>query len=35
MNDNPTTETPAADEDELVTEDLIEEVSIDVMCGVY
>jgi mycofactocin precursor len=32
---NPTTETITADEDELVTEDLIEEVSIDGMCGVY
>lgn len=35
MEHNPTTETPAAAEAELVTEDLIEEVSIDGMCGVY
>ena len=35
MHENPTTENVAADEPELVTEDLIEEVSIDGMCGVY
>jgi mycofactocin precursor len=35
MNQNPTTENVATDEAELVTEDLIEEVSIDGMCGVY
>jgi len=34
MNQNPTTEI-VNDEAELVTEDLIEEVSIDGMCGVY
>jgi mycofactocin precursor len=34
MNPNPTTEI-VDDADELVTEDLIEEVSIDGMCGVY
>ena len=34
MNQNPTTEI-VDDEAELVTEDLIEEVSIDGMCGVY
>jgi mycofactocin precursor len=32
---NPTTETVTTDDVELVTEDLIEEVSIDGMCGVY
>ena len=32
---NPKTETITTDEDELVSEDLIEEVSIDGMCGVY
>jgi mycofactocin precursor len=31
---SPTT-LPAADEADLVAEDLIEEVSIDGMCGVY
>lgn len=31
----PKTETTTIDVDELVTEDLIEEVSIDGMCGVY
>jgi len=35
MNQNPTTETAATEDAELVTEDLIEEVSIDGMCGVY
>ena len=35
MNQNPTTEADATVEDQLVTEDLIEEVSIDGMCGVY
>lgn len=29
------TETPLADQQELVGEDLIEEISIDGMCGVY
>jgi mycofactocin precursor len=33
MNQNPTTESATTDVDELVTEDLIEEVSIDGMCG--
>jgi len=32
---NPAAETAAAEEAELVTEDLIEDVSIDGMCGVY
>ena len=35
MAQNPTTENVATDEAELMTEDLIEEVSIDGMCGVY
>lgn len=35
MDQNPTTEPTTTDEAELVTEDLIEEVSIDGMCGVY
>ena len=35
MDENPTTENAATDDAELVTEDLIEEVSIDGMCGVY
>ena len=35
MDENPTTENVAAEDAELVTEDLIEEVSIDGMCGVY
>lgn len=35
MDHNPTTDNVAADEAELMTEDLIEEVSIDGMCGVY
>jgi len=35
MDQNPTSESTTAVEDELVTEDLIEEVSIDGMCGVY
>jgi mycofactocin precursor len=30
-----TTETPAPAEDQLVEESLVEEVSIDGMCGVY
>jgi mycofactocin precursor len=30
-----TTETPGAAEDTLVEESLVEEVSIDGMCGVY
>lgn len=34
MNETPTTAVPA-DETELVANDLIEEVSIDGMCGVY
>jgi mycofactocin precursor len=32
---NQTAETAAASGDELVTETLVEEVSIDGMCGVY
>lgn len=32
---NPEQESQAQQSDELVTEDLIEEVSIDGMCGVY
>ena len=35
MDQNPTSESITTDEPELVTEDLIEEVSIDGMCGVY
>jgi mycofactocin precursor len=35
MTQNPNTETVTTDDAELVTEDLIEEVSIDGMCGVY
>ncbi|KAA1394210.1 mycofactocin precursor MftA [Aeromicrobium ginsengisoli] len=35
MTLNPTTENVATEDAELVTEDLIEEVSIDGMCGVY
>jgi mycofactocin precursor len=35
MAQNPTTENVATEDVELVTEDLIEEVSIDGMCGVY
>ena len=36
MNDEPTTEAPADDADEQVVADvLVEEVSIDGMCGVY
>ena len=36
MDDNPSTDSAVdTDADELVTEDLIEEVSIDGMCGVY
>ena len=35
MNHRPATEISSIDEDELVTKDLIEEVSIDGMCGVY
>lgn len=36
MVDEPTTETPAQDETpEVVTDVLVEEVSIDGMCGVY
>jgi mycofactocin precursor len=35
MAQNPRTATVPTDEVELVTEDLIEEVSIDGMCGVY
>ena len=35
MDHSPTTENVAIDDAELVTEDLIEEVSIDGMCGVY
>ena len=35
MDQNPTTENVPTDDAELVTEDLIEEVSIDGMCGVY
>jgi mycofactocin precursor len=34
MDRNPATDTASSDA-ELVTEDLIEEVSIDGMCGVY
>ena len=34
-NLNPIVEAAENDETELVTEDLIEEVSIDGMCGVY
>lgn len=32
---NPNLETAATDEGDLVVEDLIEDVSIDGMCGVY
>ena len=35
MSPNPTTGSVAEAEPALVTEDLIEEVSIDGMCGVY
>lgn len=35
MNHNPTTAPTTTDDAELVTADLIEEVSIDGMCGVY
>ena len=35
MAQNPVTENVTTEEAELVTEDLIEEVSIDGMCGVY
>ena len=35
MTSDPTTQTTAAEDTELVTEDLIEVVSIDGMCGVY
>ena len=35
MAQNPTNDTVATEDTELVTEDLIEEVSIDGMCGVY
>lgn len=35
MEPNQTAETAAASGDELVTETLVEEVSIDGMCGVY
>lgn len=31
----PTTDTPLAEQDVVSAEDLIEEVSIDGMCGVY
>ena len=35
MDQNPTTDTTATDELQLDASDLIEEVSIDGMCGVY
>ncbi len=35
MNETPTTTAVTAEETELVADDLIEEVSIDGMCGVY
>ena len=35
MNPDTTPGTPAEGTDDLVAEDLIEEVSIDGMCGVY
>jgi mycofactocin precursor len=35
MDQNPTTDTTAADDVELAASDLVEEVSIDGMCGVY
>ncbi|KAA1379936.1 mycofactocin precursor MftA [Aeromicrobium fastidiosum] len=35
MDQNPTTDATAADEPQLDASDLIEEVSIDGMCGVY
>lgn len=35
MDQNPTAEATIADETELTAPDLIEEVSIDGMCGVY
>jgi mycofactocin precursor len=36
MADEPNTDTESAPEEQLVTEDvLVEEVSIDGMCGVY
>jgi mycofactocin precursor len=35
MNVTPPTDTVTDTDTELVTEDLIEEVSIDGMCGVY
>ncbi|CAN5299233.1 MAG: hypothetical protein JWP10_1164 [Nocardioidaceae bacterium] len=34
-NTNPAVEAPAVDEAELVVDDLVEDVSIDGMCGVY
>jgi mycofactocin precursor len=35
MENNPITASTTTDDAELVTADLIEEVSIDGMCGVY
>lgn len=35
MDQNPTTDTAIFDDAELAATDLIEEVSIDGMCGVY
>ena len=35
MEQNPTTDTTVTDESDLAASDLIEEVSIDGMCGVY
>ena len=35
MNQNPIPDTAAADDIDLSASDLIEEVSIDGMCGVY
>lgn len=35
MSTDPTPSTPVESTDDLVAEDLIEEVSIDGMCGVY
>ncbi|MET0930644.1 MAG: mycofactocin precursor MftA [Aeromicrobium sp.] len=35
MDQNPTTDTAVSDNAELGASDLIEEVSIDGMCGVY
>ena len=35
MSTAPTTDVTSAEDDQLATVDLIEEVSIDGMCGVY